>query len=263
MLLADRTALITGGAKGMGKGMALKFAEEGCTVAIADISMDKANETVAEISKMGHPGLALECDITNEQQVRETVGAVIDRFGKLDILVNNAGGITASPPIEDMTEEEWDRALDLNLKSQFFFCKYVVPHMKARRYGKIINLSSIGAIQPPHHAINYNTAKAGAIGFTADLANALAPFSINVNALLPGPVRTSFYDGFTASMSDEQKEGMFRFLGTKVPLQRVGEPEDIAGAALFLASDLSGWMTGQALNIAGGLPLQPPGPPPK
>jgi NAD(P)-dependent dehydrogenase (short-subunit alcohol dehydrogenase family) len=262
MLLADKSALITGGAKGMGRGMAIKFAEEGCAIAVADISMKEANDVVAQVSGKGGKAIAVECDITNEQQVRYTVGAVIDRFGKLDILVNNAGGITASPPIEEMTEEEWDRALDLNLKSQFFFCKYVVPHMKARRYGKIINLSSIGAIQPPHHAINYNTAKAGAIGFTADLANALAPFNINVNALLPGPVRTSFYDGFTASMSDEQKEGMFRFLGTKVPLQRVGEPEDIAGAALFLASDLSGWMTGQALNIAGGLPLQPPAPPP-
>ncbi len=247
----------------MGRGMALKFAEEGCAVAIADISMDKANETIAEVMKTGHSGLALECDVTNEQQVRRTVEKVLDRFGKIDILVNNAGGITASPPIEEMTEEEWDRALNLNLKSQFLFCKYVVPLMKARRYGKIVNLSSIGAIQPPHHAINYNTAKAGAIGFTADLANALAPFNINVNVILPGPIRTSFYDSFTTSMSDEQKDGLFSFLGTKVPLQRVGTPEDIAGAALFLASDLSGYVTGQALNVAGGLPLQPPAPPPR
>src|SRR5271169_3704255 len=131
MLLSDRTALITGGAKGMGRGMALKFAQEGCAVAIADISMDRANETIAEVLKTGHPGLALECDVTNEQQVRQAVEKVLATFGKIDILVNNAGGITSSPPIEEMTEEEWDRALDLNLKSQFLFFKYVVPLMKA------------------------------------------------------------------------------------------------------------------------------------
>jgi NAD(P)-dependent dehydrogenase (short-subunit alcohol dehydrogenase family) len=261
MLLADKTALITGGAKGMGRGMATKFAQEGCAVAIVDISMKEANEVITEIAKIGGKGLALECNITKEEQVRKSVEEVLARFGKIDILVNNAGGITASPPIEEMTEEQWDLALNLNLKSQFFFCKYVVPQMKARKYGKIINLSSIGAIQPPHHAINYNTAKAGAIGFTNDLANALAPFNITVNCMLPGPIRTQFYDGFTASMSDEQKDGMFCFLGTKTPMQRIGTPEDIAGAALFLASDLSGYVTGQALNVGGGLPLQPPGPP--
>jgi NAD(P)-dependent dehydrogenase (short-subunit alcohol dehydrogenase family) len=263
MLLAGKAALISGGAKGMGRGIAIKFAQEGCAVAIADISMKEANEVIAEISGKGGQGIALECNVTNEQQVRKSVEGVLARFGKIDILVNNAGGITASPPIEEMTEEQWDLALDLNLKSQFFFCKYVVPHMKARKYGKIINLSSIGAIQPPHHAINYNTAKAGAIGFTNDLANALAPLNITVNCILPGPIRTHFYDGFTGSMSDEQKDGLFHFLGTKVPMQRIGTPEDVAGAALFLASDLSGYVTGQSLNVGGGLPLQPPGPPPK
>ncbi len=261
MLLAGKGALITGGAKGMGRGIAVRFAQEGCAVAIADIDMKEADDVVAEITSGGGKGVALKCDITKEQQVREAVEEAVARFGKIDILVNNAGGITASPPIEEMTEEQWDLALNLNLKSQFFFCKYVVPGMKARRYGKIINLSSIGAIQPPHHAINYNTAKAGAIGFTNDLANALAPLNITVNCILPGPIRTHFYDGFTASMSDDQKDGMFSFLGTKTPMQRIGTPEDIAGAALFLASDLSGYVTGQALNVGGGLPLQPPGPP--
>jgi 3-oxoacyl-[acyl-carrier protein] reductase len=263
MLLKDRAALITGGAKGMGRAMALKFAEEGADVAIADIAMDQANDVIDEVKRTGRKGLALYCDITSGEQIEKTVKTVLDQFGKIDILVNNGGGITASPPIEDMTEAEWDLALNLNLKSQFFFCKYVVPQMKQRRSGKIINLSSMGAIQPPHHAINYNTAKSGAIGFTADLANALAPFNINVNVILPGPIRTSFYDGFTSSMTDEQKEGVFKFLGTKTPMQRIGMPEDIAGAALFLASDLSGFVTGQSLIVAGGLPLQPPGPPPK
>jgi NAD(P)-dependent dehydrogenase (short-subunit alcohol dehydrogenase family) len=257
MLLSDRVAIITGGAKGMGRGMALKFAEEGCSVAIADISMKEANETVAEISKRGREGLAIQCDITDIKQVHDTVDKVVSKFGKVDILINNAGAILSSPPIEDMTEEEWDETLALNLKSDFLFCKYVVPHMKKRKYGKIVNLSSIGAIQPPHHAINYNTAKAGIIGFTLDLANALAPFNINVNVILPGPVRTSFYDRNIGSKTEKEKDEFFKNLGKKVPMQRVGTLDDLAGAALFLASELSAYVTGETLLVSGGLPLLP------
>jgi NAD(P)-dependent dehydrogenase (short-subunit alcohol dehydrogenase family) len=260
MLLKDKVALITGGAKGMGKGMALKFAEEGCAVAIADIAIKDANDTIAELTKNGGKGIAIECDVTNINQVKSTVEKVIAKFGKIDILVNNAGAIAAHIPVEDLTEEAWDKVLSLNLKSDFFFCKFVVPYMKKSRYGKIINLSSIGAIQPPAHEIHYNTAKAGIIGFTNDLANALAPFNINVNCILPGPIRTHFYDSRIQSMSDEQKEKLFAALGRKVPLQRIGTPEDIAGAALFLASELSSYITGEALHVAGGLPLQPPAP---
>ncbi len=262
MLLKDRVAIITGGAKGMGCGMALKFAEEGCSVAIADIAMKEAEEAVVKIKKAGGNGIAVKCDVTNGQQVGDTVDKVVKKYGKIDILVNNAGAIAAHVPIEDLTEESWDKVLALNLKSDFLFCKYVVPHMKKRKYGKIINLSSIGAVQPPAHEIHYNTAKAGVIGFTTDLANALAPFNINVNCILPGPIRTSFYDHNIGSLTEEQKDMFFAGLGKKVPLQRVGTPEDMAGAALFLASELSAYITGQALYVAGGLPLLPPAPPP-
>jgi NAD(P)-dependent dehydrogenase (short-subunit alcohol dehydrogenase family) len=241
--------------------MAVKFAEEGCKVAIADINIKEAEAALAEIKKLGGDGLAIPCDITKEQQVRDTVDRVIRQFGRIDILVNNAGGITGSPPIEDMTEEEWDRAFGLNLKPDFFFCKYVVPYMKKAKYGKIINLSSIGAVQPPAHAINYNTAKAGVLGFTWDLATALAPLNICVNAILPGPVRTSFYDHNIGSFTEAQKDAFFANLGKKVPMQRAGTPEDLASAALFLASELSAWITGQTLFVSGGLPLSPPGPP--
>jgi NAD(P)-dependent dehydrogenase (short-subunit alcohol dehydrogenase family) len=258
MLLSNRVAIITGGAKGMGRGMAIKFAEEGCSIAIADISMKEAKDTLAEVLKRGVNGLATECDVTKGNQVQETVNQVIDKFGKVDILVNNAGGMTNSPPIENMTEEDWDNALALNLKSDFLFCKYVVPYMKEKRYGKIINLSSIGAINPPAHAINYNTAKAGVIGFTYDLAHALASFNICVNAILPGPVRTSFYDKTIGSMTEKEKDEFFENLGQRnVPLKRVGTPEDIAGAALFLASELSAFVTGETLLVTGGIPLLP------
>ena len=260
MLLNEKVAIVTGGAKGMGSGMAVRFAEEGCSVAIADISMEEAEKTLARVSETGRKGLALPCDVTDLNQVRETVNKVLKTFGKIDILINNAGGISSSPPIEDMTEAEWDGMLNLNLKSDFLFCKFVVPHMKKQGRGKIVNISSIGAIQPPHHAIHYNTAKSGIIGFTYDLANALAPHNINVNCILPGPVRTSFYDHNIGSMTDEEKDDFFAYLGTKVPLQRVGTAKDIAGAALFLASELSDYITGETLLVAGGLPLQPPFP---
>ena len=262
MLLKDKVAIITGGAKGMGRGMALKFAEEGCAVVIADIAIKEAEEAVAEIKKKGGNALAIKCDVTSGQQVSETVDKVVKKFGKIDILVNNAGGIAAHTPVEDLTEEAWDKVFALNLKSDFLFCKYVVPHMKKRKYGKIINLSSIGAVQPPAHEIHYNTAKAGVIGFTTDLANALAPLGINVNCILPGPIRTNFYDAMVGKMSEKDRDNFFNMLGKKVPMQRVGTPEDMAGATLFLASELSAYVTGHALYVAGGLPLLPPAPPP-
>lgn len=258
MLLPDRVAIITGGAKGIGRGIALKFAEEGCSIAIADISMKEANDTLAEVSKRGREGLAIKCDVTDSKQVRATVDKVISKFGKIDILVNNVGAMPPTPPIEDLPEEDWDKVLALNLKSDFLFCKFVVPHMKKMKYGKIINLSSIGAIQPPAHVIHYNAAKAGVLGFTYDLASALAPFNICVNAILPGPVRTTFYDHMIGSMTEKEKDDFFNNIGkNKVPLQRVGNPEDIAGAALFLASELSAFVTGETLIVSGGLPLLP------
>ena len=262
MLLKDKVAIITGGAKGMGRGMALKFAEEGCAVIIADIAIKEAEEVVAEIKKAGGTALAIKCDVTNGQQVSETVDKVAKHFWKIDILVNNAGAIAKHIPIEDMSEEIWDKVMALNLKSHFLFCKYVVPHMKQKRYGKIIGLSSIGAIQPPAHEINYNTAKGAVISFTTDLTNALAPFNINVNCILPGPIKTNFYDSTIGAMSENQQEAIFTMMGKKTPLQRIGMPEDIAGAALFLASELSSYITGQALYVAGGLPLLPLAPPP-
>ena len=258
MLLKDKVAIITGGAKGMGRAMALKFAEEGCSVAVADISIKDADKVVEKINKKGPEAIAIKCDVTDINQVRDTVDQVAKKYDRIDILVNNAGAIAEHIPIEDMEEETWDSVLALNLKSDFFFCKFVVPYMKARKYGKIINLSSMGALQPPAHEIHYNTAKAGIIGFTYDLATELAPHNINVNCMLPGPIRTSFYDRATKNMSEKEQDRMFEMLGKKVPLQRVGTPEDMAGAALFLASELSAFVTGHALYIAGGLPLSPP-----
>jgi len=260
MLLNDRVAVVTGAAKGIGAGIALKFAEEGAHVAIADIDLEMGKQTAAEASQKGPEALALACDVTNGDQVRAVVDEVVKKYGKIDILVNNAGALATHINIEDMPEEVWDRVMALNLKSHFFFCKSVVPYMKEARYGKIIGMSSIGAFLPPAHEINYNTAKGAIIAFTNDLATALAPYNINVNCILPGPIRTHFYDAMTVGMTEAQIEEMFANIGKKTPLQRMGTSEDIAGAALFLASDLSSYITGHPLYVTGGLPLQPTGP---
>jgi len=224
MLLAERVAIITGGAKGMGSGIALKFAAEGCSVAVVDIDIKEAENIVAEIKKKGGKAVAIQCDVTDEKQVKATVDQVVKKFGKVDILVNNAGGAHIMASVEELTSEQWDKVMNLNIKSHFLFCKYVVPLMKAQKYGKIIGTSSIGAVQPPGHVIAYNTAKSAILGFTADMATALAPLGINVNAIVPGPIQTHFYDGMTGQMSDEQKQGFFNMLGKKVPLQRAGRP---------------------------------------
>jgi 3-oxoacyl-[acyl-carrier protein] reductase len=259
MLLADRVAIITGGAKGIGRGIALKFAQEGCVVVIADIDQKSAEETLAEITKKGGKGTALACDALDIKQVKAVADKAISSYGKIDILVNNAGGMTAAPkPIEDMPEADWDKVLTLNLKSLFLFSKAVVPHMKQRKYGRIINLSSAAAINPPAHCIHYHTAKMGIIGFTLDLAYALAPFNICVNVLLPGPVRTDFYDTLLGKLSEKEKDVFFEELGKgDIPLQRLGTTEDVANAALFLASELSSYVTGTSMLVSGGSPLRP------
>jgi len=153
--------------------------------------------------------------------------------------------------VEEMEEDEWDRVVALNLKSAFLACKYVVPHMKKANYGKIVNISSLGATQPPSSNLHYHSGKAGVLGLTRDLAVDLAAWHVNVNAILPGPVRTGFF-------GDRQHDDAYMAeLGKTVPLGRVGTPEDIAGTALFLASELSSFITGEAINVTGGLPLGP------
>ncbi len=258
MLLANRVAIITGGAMGIGKGMALKFAEEGCSVVIADISEAEGKKTAGEVSQKGGEGVFVKCNVTDNKQIQDMVAQAISKFKKIDILVNNAGGVpgVTGGNLEEVTEDEWDRFLDLNLKSAFLCCKAVVPHMKKNKYGKIINFSSIGAVHPCVSVVHYHSAKGGVLGLTYNLAFELAPFNIYVNAILPGPVRTPFWEPVTKDIKD--KDAYFDAIGKmEVPMQRVGTPEDIAGAALFLASELSSFVTGEAMHVAGGLPHMP------
>jgi len=255
MLLTDKVAVITGGASGMGRAMAERFAEEGCSIAISDISESLGHKTATEVSGAGGEAIFVKCDVTNNSQVQDMVNAIIGKFGKIDILVNNAGALGTLWSLEEVTEEDWDRILDLNLKSVFLCCKAVVPYMKENNYGRIINISSMGAVSPPRPVVHYHAAKAGVISLTQNMALELVGFNIRVNAIVPGPIQTQYYEPRLKNMTDAQREAYFLTKGKTTPMQRMGRPEEIAAVALFLATESSSYITGETINVAGGLPL--------
>ncbi len=256
MLLENRVAIVTGGAKGMGRGIALKFAEEGCDVVVNALHIEGAEKVAEEIRAMGRKSLAVKADISNNTEVQNMVDETVKTFGKIDILVNNAGGVMGVQGGDSDTanEEDWDKVLSVNLKGAFLVCMAVIPHMKKNKYGKIINLSSMGAVNPSVSVLHYHSAKAGVLGLTLNLAFELAPRNIYVNAIVPGPIETPFWDALQPP--GPARDAFFKALTKKeIPLERMGKPEDIAGPALFLASGLSDYVTGQIIYVAGGQPL--------
>ncbi len=257
MLLKDRVALVTGSANGMGRGIAHRFAQEGCDLIINDLSLDAAQKVADEIKARGRRAIAVKADITNGAEIEKMTEAAIREFGKIDILVNNAGGVPGTAGrgnSDNITAEEWDRVVDLNLKGPFLVTMSVLPHMKKNNYGKIIFVSSMGAVSPCVSVLHYHTAKAGILGLTINLAFELAPKRIYVNAIVPGPVDTTFWDALVPA--GPEREALFDAIAKKeVPLERIGRPDDIAGPALFLASGLSDFVTGQIVYAAGGQPI--------
>jgi len=254
LLLQNRVAVITGSASGMGKAMALRFAQEGCDIVVTDLNLAGAEKVAEEIKSGGRKAVAVQADIANSKDIKSMIEKSAQIFGKIDILVNNAGA-AGGAGLETSDEDEWDKVLALNLKGAFLTCKSAVPYMKKQRYGKIINLSSMGAVRPSVSVLAYHSAKAGIIGLTRNLAFELAPFNIYVNCIVPGPIETPFWDPLSQGMSEESKKAFFAALAKKeVPLGRMGTPEDIAGPALFFASDLSSYVTGQIMCVAGGQP---------
>jgi NAD(P)-dependent dehydrogenase (short-subunit alcohol dehydrogenase family) len=257
MLLKDKVALVTGSANGMGRGIALKFAEQGCNLIINDLTLEGAQKVADEVKALGRKAIAVKADITNGAEIEKMTEAAVKEFGKIDILVNNAGGVPGTAGrgnSDNITPEEWDRVVDLNLKGPFLVTMSVLPVMKKNKYGKIIFVSSMGAVNPCVSVLHYHTAKAGILGLAINLAFELAPQNIYVNAIVPGPVDTTFWDALVPAGPD--REALFDAISKKeVPLERIGRPDDIAGPALFLASGLSDYVTGQIVYAAGGQPL--------
>jgi len=261
MLLSNRVAIVTGAAGGIGGGIATRFAQEGCDVAVVDLNLDGANKKAEELKKLGRDSIAVQADITKSAQVEAMVKKVIEKFGKIDILINTAGtlfdvAMPGTASIADIPEDHWDRLLDINLKGCFLVNKYVVPYMKEKKYGKIVNFSSLGAIFPPAVCPHYNAAKAGIMGMTLDMAAELGPFNITVNSILPGCIVTTFYDKINKSLTKEQADARFANMIDGAPLGRTGTPDDIAGPVLFLASEMSSYVTGVNLSVTGGQPLR-------
>jgi len=268
MLLPDRVAIINGGATGMGRATAIKFAEEGCSSVIADVNEAGARETVKEVNKKGRECLFVKCDIMDLKQIKNCVDQTIKKFGRVDILVGCAGGVPKSRVrtpakagerpkrgIAYLDEGFWDTMLTLNLKGHAFFCKEVAPYMIKQKYGKIILISSLGVFSPPMPSSEYHAAKAGILGLVYNLAFELAPSNITVNGILPGPIKTPFWDPLMAGVPEKDREARFTEMGKSVPLQRIGLPEDVANTVLFFASELSSFITGETLNVSGGKPL--------
>ncbi|HLC32120.1 MAG TPA: SDR family NAD(P)-dependent oxidoreductase [Candidatus Nanoarchaeia archaeon] len=235
--LKGKVAIVTGGAKGIGKGIADLFASQGANVVVADLSEEKTKH------------LFVKCDISNAKDCQNLVKQTLQKFGALHILINNAG-IYPFVSLTDMTEEQWDKVIAVNLKGTFNCTKAALSHLQQKKYGKIVNIASIaGAVIGYANLSHYCATKAGIMGFTRATALELAPYNIQVNAIAPGGIRTPGVD----AVMDKKSEEAF---AKSVPEKRMGTPEDIAQAVLFLASDAASYITGQLLVVDGGLTMQ-------
>ena len=246
--LKNKVAIITGGRQGMGRAHALKLAQSGCKVVVSDISQDDCEKVVDEIKKMGGEAIAIKCDISKKVEVEAMVEKTIKEFGKIDILVNNAG-ICQFGSFLDLTEQEWDKTLDINLKGYFLCSQAVAKEMAKQKSGVIINIASVamGQIGMGFPGIvHYCASKGGIVAMAEAMALELAPLGIRVNTIAPGAIDTPMM----SSVKQDSKvlEGML----ASIPLKRVGKPEDIANAVAFLAADESSYMTGSVVVVDGG-----------
>jgi len=245
-LLDGKTAVITGGAQGIGESISLKLAENGANIAVVDIDLEKARAAAGELAKKGVEAEAYKCDVSNMEEAREIMEKIAERFKTVDILVNNAG-ITRDNLIMRMTEAEWDSVIAINLKGVFNFTKAVSKFMMKQKKGNIVNISSVVGLFGNAGQINYSATKAGVIGMTKSTAKELASRNIRVNAVAPGFIRTAMTD----KLGDEAKKK----LAELIPAKALGEPEDVANTVLFLVSDMSNYVTGETIRVDGGMAM--------
>lgn len=244
MKLEGKVALVTGAAQGIGKAVALLLARNGADIVVSDINLEKAGETAREIEATGRRAMPIKVDVANSGDVERMVQTIMEQFGQIDILINNAG-IARDKLILRMTEEDWDAVLDINLKGTFNCTKAVVKHMSKQRSGKIVNIASVVGEMGNAGQANYSASKAGVIGFTKTIAREFAQRGINVNAIAPGYIQTPMTEALPEKAKDELKR--------MIPMERLGQPEDVAGAVLFLVSEAASYITGHVLNVNGGI----------
>ena len=244
-LLEGKTALITGGSRGIGKAIAVAFAAQGANVAFTDIRRDEVmEETEKELNAMGVKAIGYASDASSFEDSERVVDETVKEFGRIDILINNAG-ITRDNLLMRMTEMDWDLVIKVNLKSAFNLTKAVQKYMLKQRHGSIVNMSSVVGVSGNAGQSNYSASKAGLIGFTKSIAQELGSRNIRCNAIAPGYIETDM----TAKLPEDVRKAW----AEQIPLRRGGKPEDVAKACIFLASDLSEYITGQVLNVCGGM----------
>jgi NAD(P)-dependent dehydrogenase (short-subunit alcohol dehydrogenase family) len=244
--LKGKIAIVTGAGQGIGKAISLELAKEGAKVVVSDINPKGIDDTVKEIKKSGAQAIGIRTDVAITEEVEKMVKETVEKFKTVDILVNNAG-IFPFAPLLEMTDEQWNRVLDVNLKGCFNCTRAVAPIMVKKKRGKIVNIASIAAIVGFPNLVHYCASKGGVLGLTRAVALELAPH-INVNAIAPGYIRTPGTEATTKYIDEETAK---RFIENS-PLKRMGEPEDIAKAVVFLVSDDSDYITGETLVIDGG-----------
>lgn len=240
----EQVAVVTGGARGIGKAIADALARKGVNLVIADISLEQAKDTAAELEKLGVKAMPVKLDVSKSDEVIKIFEDISKEFGKINILINNAG-ITRDGLIMRMKEEDWDTVININLKSVFLCSKEAIKVMAKQRYGRIINIASVVAFMGNPGQANYSASKAGIVGLTKTTAKEYASRGITANAVAPGFITTAMTDALPENVKDEMKRA--------IPLGRFGTPEDVANAVVFLASPEAGYITGQVIHVNGGM----------
>ena len=244
MNLTDKIAIVTGAGQGIGKAIAIRLANAGANVAVLDLNMDAAESAAQAIEGAGGNAMPVQADVTQSKDVNAAVEKVISTFGRVDILVNNAGITGRTLPLTDLEESDWDSVISVNLTGVFLCCKAVIQPMIDQDYGRIVNIASIAGKEGNPTLIPYSVSKAGVICLTKALAKEVTDYNIRVNAVSPAVIQTSILEGMAQSTID--------YMVGKIPLGRVGKPEEVAAVVNFLASDETSFVTGQCYDVSGG-----------